>query len=342
MPDDDKKPKFPWTLVIILILVIIIVYFIIYPPAFVKHLIEKGKATVNKAITNAKDLTKFEWTQQTQVVEKEEPKGVEINDFRSKDKINYIGEPIEMTSTVSIYGLKENIATYVSLKCESSEGNEGAIFVSDEEGSKIEIKPQETKTLNVDCKFDELTEGTNKIKLSANYENFKSRAELKVYTLKKEKLDSLGTTDAFSYYKINEPLRKSDKIMKSTYSFGPLILTLNLGVVQPIDEIGSYRLYVNLKEDTSWKGKLDKLRSVQLIFPSKFTATDNCDFGNDLIIDESELEGIELKDNGKDYWCIFKVDEADEKLTSSSIKLQVAYDYIFEKETNIEVKPILV
>lgn len=359
MSDDDKaqKPSFPWKLVIIIFIIILICVGIYYgsKSPVIKTQYQKVSTQFKnmfKVISNPMEEieSKYGWNAGTQVVETEKPKGVVISDFRSKSEKNYIGDIVRTSANVEIYGLEEEntaegetagkgITTNVNFKCSSSDGSEGSIFLSGVNGNRVEIKPEEEKSLSADCEFKELIEGSNKLKLSAEYENFNSRAGLKIYTLKKEEMDMLEGKDAFDAYNIKEPQLTSDNLIESTYTSGPLILTLSLNNKQPIDETGNYRLYVKLQKDSSWKGELEKLNSIQLIFPSNLDViNEKCDFGSDLILSENELAGIDLKERAKEYWCNFKVKGIRDRLSVSSVNMQINYDYIFEKEISVDVR----
>lgn len=348
---EEKKPKFPKTLFIILLLIIIIagIVFVIrmdWAPQIIKEQYQKASSYLKesfKFVTHPEEkLAKFgEWKTETQAVEKEKPKGVIISDFRSKKPLYEPEKSVETTSLVDIYGLEER-DTIVKFECKTKD-DEGVVLISGMEDNEIYVPAGGQEFAGVNCEFEDgFDEGNYKIKLRALYEDFVSRGELKVYTLEEEKQDELRLkkTSAFNYYSIKESLLNKDKgLMKSTYTYGPLRLTMGLISRQPVSEEGIYDLSILIEEDKSgWKGELDKIKSLKLILPYNLDVTEDCAFGEDLSLDENEIEEYKLKDGEIELWCKFVVNEAGEDLTFSVIRLQANYDYVFEKETSVEVK----
>ncbi len=309
-----------------------------------------------------------------ETVEKRKPQGVEFKKFETKKPVHRSNiDPIEAIASVKIYALEDTPAQ-VKFSCEKTDpiqetatlgltenipANE--VIISGElEGTNIVYlfeKQDQSKT--IECKFDKVDltaldlggESTKtiqeKITLKANYEDFIVRSRLKVYTLEKDKLQSLESEgiNPFSEFRISDPLISSDRSVRPEQLMSsPAILSLSLLDAQPLTDGVKYLLGMEISNDKlRWNGKISALKSLKLFFPDGFSPSeDNCkDFvleNNALVLKQDELRRLNEIEQER-FYCDFTIDSSavNDDLAFSLINAEAKFDYTFETYTTATI-----
>ena len=309
-----------------------------------------------------------------ETVEKRKPQGIEFRSFQTKRPIHRSGiDNIEAVASVKIYALKDTPAQ-VKFSCEKSDPTQktttlgltgdvlaNEVIISGElEGTDIVYlfeNQDESKT--VECKFDKVdltaldlagkTTKTiqEKITLKANYEDFIVRTRLKVYTLEKDKLESLEGEgiNPFSEFKINDPLVSSDRSVRPEQLMSsPAILSLTLLDAQPLTDGFKYLLGIEISNDKlGWNGKISALKSLKLFFPDGFSPSENdCkEFAlenNALSLKQDEIRKLSEIEKER-FYCDFTIDSSavNADLAFSLINAEAKFDYTFEAYTTATI-----
>ena len=243
--------------------------------------------------------------------------------------------------------------------------------LKDYEG-EVEVIPTEVTLFktnpisSVQCIFKDSLETsaeitTKKATLKLVYP-FKTRAFMKVYTIKKEN----RKLTANPFENIQEPYLQSDNTIKSITSAGPLNIGIGLRQSQPLSEDTVYFFGITLVNN-EWLGNLEMLNGLTLYLPSELeldTTSTNCEFIysgltqerfkiyelTQTALDSINVECSKLLDilteddcinkykNKRTFFCNLKVLNAEPKTTYiGSIKAEADYTYSTKKSIGINI-----
>lgn len=266
------------------------------------------------------------------VTEAEEKKGVEIKiikkDFYSPDEtISIIGSGI-------IRALEEPAKVYFGCSMEGKEGKAEEGFESADVVANID------NPFSAGCDIEQDgSVGIKNVKFSAIYTDFKTKGKLKLWALpgdEQEDLKLAGIDPFVKNKEIVDTLTKFDKLLRlnkyrntlSSYTYGPLILSLTVPAVQPLKE-DTYKLLIGTDVDKlGWGGDLaPTVRGYRI----------SLDFPSNVDSDCGDFYLLPDKGESQTFDCKFSIESIEEGLSFITIEAEIVYDYEFSKSTSVDV-----
>jgi hypothetical protein len=260
-------------------------------------------------------------------VEAEERKGIVFTEvrgiraFQPDDKIEIVGSGI-------IHALERD--STVQFGC-SMEGKEGDII-----DKILTVEPnKETNFGPIICNLGNRNFDVKDVALykkaefKAVYDNYKTNANLKLYTMPEDELKQLGSIDPFAAFRItNVLLDRNSRTTRNTYDAGPIKISLSVSNRQPLVEGKQYLLMIGVDVDKKWGGKIEK-GVFELKFPENIHLIENERY-------EKCSNRLELTD-GMVLLCDFVIDDVEEGLSLVNIDAVANYNYEFVKETTVKI-----
>lgn len=308
--------------------------------------ISKGMASISERISGVKKQARGigDWTNPT-AVKTEEPKGIEITEVYYKTFF-LPTEDISITGSGVVYALEDE--TNVDFSC-NMDGRPGKI-----DGSKVSkvVLPNTEEPFGVLCNFEpdpnikaaDIKVSTQKqVKFSAIYIDYKTKAELRLWTLPKIEKDNLyeANINPFDRYRnifesqrgeIRLKLDDKSRTTTSSYHDGPMKVSMKVFEPQPLSEGEPYKLFVNIQNDkVRWGGELVRRQTgdngrVFIKFPSRVES--NC---GEIILEPGQEEYT--------FDCDFTIRALEDTLGWIPIDVEVVYDYEFSKVEIITIVP---
>ena len=341
-----SKSKLPMTLGVILIVVLLFAlgYWVIQNTpvgASLKLSLSKGMTSISESISGVKKQATDigDWSNPTTT--KKEMKGVEITDI-VHNRVFLPTDNILITGRGYVRALEDEIS--VDLFCSMDE----ILGEVDSNQASITVLPNIERPFGVLCSFEPFsdikTTTQKQVKFGAIYTNYKTDAELGLWTLPKMEMDALNEAgiDPFRKYENifklqrTKPLFKLDDKFRTTtsiYDYGPMRVSMQVINIQPLSEGVKYKLLINIQNDkVGWGGELVKRQTgdmgrVIVKLPSNFES--NC----------GEFV-FELGQEEYGFDCDFTIRTLDVGLGWIIIEAEVVYDYGFSKTETITIAPL--
>ncbi len=293
------------------------------------------------------------------IVEEEPQKGIEFSGVDARKDFFNEGEPVVIYGSAKVSSMLESDVT-TTFGCNVDDVNlkkEGKMSLRGIEGSSITVYAGYDEFVDFICEFEDgfeitsLKEGTEEktiqsfvVDMEGSYKGFSTTSVLKIYNLANEKLMQLK--DPFEG--IKEPLLDKNNKMRSQCIAGCGLTKLSLKTSkQPLTEIGTYTLALNLKKDVDWYGDVQKLQSIEVGFPVNFNLIGCENFGGNNILDggDSYLHKLnenlkaKKKDDASDFvfYCDFKIIEPRELIGFDEVMVRATYDYMIDKKKIVNI-----
>ncbi len=363
---NDSKEKKPFlqlsatTIIILIVVVALVAYnYEKIPGLLTKGEVGVGQATVKtgirgflaNSIADIKDWFSLQYGFKQPKVEEKQPSGIKIQDFTAGRTYFEEGQQVTARARIHIDALPKDDAL-IRFWCES-EGNQGRILISRAEGDTINLKRSRSRDASVVCEIEKgLNAGdgkpiTRKVKLTGEYINFATKSALKVYTLAEDSYKETGTKDPFEYFGVDEPLLSSGNIIKPqcVSGCGLTLLSLRVSAPQPLTELGTYFLDINLQKDRDWYGEIRNINDIKILQVPKAVKLEKCD--PEISVEEGQTGNVEninalLKDKKEiSFSCRFTITNPDAKLGENigQFIVEANYNYAVESTTTVDIKP---
>src|SRR3989344_6014171 len=201
--------------------------------------------------------------------------GVKVTNLEQVGGRAFSGNDVIIRGVITAQSLTSELTS--SVRCEM-DGYKGDVKVeiSGTGGDSMKVYKDVPQTFTATCIFPNgvTVDDLSKIKITGIAKmyvayDFTTKAMHNTYFLSKKSADSLISkgVDPFVYYKVSDPLLKSDRTVRSVTTQGPINLGIGTFDSQPFSENIPYYLGVTLTNNDDWFGNLKELKDVLLYMP---------------------------------------------------------------------------
>lgn len=237
--------------------------------------------------------------------------GVKMTNLEQVGGRAFSGKDVIIRGVITAQSLTSELTSSVRCEMDGYKGD-AKVEISGTEGDSIKIYKDVPQTFTATCVFPNgiTVDDLSKIKLTKIAKmyvayDFTTKAMHNTYFLSKKSADSLISkgVDPFVYYKVSDPLLKSDRTVRSVTTQGPVNLGIGTFDSQPFSENIPYYLGVTLTNNNDWFGNLKELKDVLLYMPPNINLAGeggiqgDCDFYNTGDLDEDGFKVYSLNSN---------------------------------------------